>query len=101
MIQILLRMLKLTLPPPPVPKRKRNKDKTESKTPSYEEIVSGLEMLIDRIGIIRQTASSSLKKDYEKAMGEGNDSERDWAAVFCEDVLKPLCVLSVALRTHH
>ncbi|CAE6359590.1 unnamed protein product [Rhizoctonia solani] len=90
LIQILLRMLKLTLPPPPVPKRKRGKDKNEPKAPSYEEIISGLEMLIDRIGIIRQTAASSLKKDQERVMGKAKDNERDWAAAFCEDVLKPL-----------
>ncbi|CAE6486290.1 unnamed protein product [Rhizoctonia solani] len=90
LVQILLRMLKLTLPSPPVPKRKRSKDKIESKGTSYEEVISGLEMLIDRIGIIRQTATSSLKMDQEKAMGKADNHERDWAAVFCEDVLKPL-----------
>ncbi|CAE6475935.1 unnamed protein product [Rhizoctonia solani] len=90
LIQILLRMLKLTLPPPPVPKRKRRKDKDGPEPSPYEDIVSGLEMLVDRIGIIRQTATSALKKEQEKAMGKANADERDWAAVFCEDVLKPL-----------
>ncbi|KAH7327618.1 hypothetical protein B0J17DRAFT_680363 [Rhizoctonia solani] len=88
LIQILLRMLKLTLPPPPVPKRKRRKDNDEASP--YAQTVSGLEMLIDRIGIIRQTAASSLKKEHDKATGKEVVDERDWAAAFCEDTLKPL-----------
>ncbi|KEP49978.1 DNA replication regulator SLD3 [Rhizoctonia solani 123E] len=90
LMQILLRMLKLTLPPPPVPKRKRRKDKVAPEPSPYEETVSSLEMLVDRIGIIRQTATSTVKNDQAKAAGKGDAIGRDWAAVFCEDVLKPL-----------
>ncbi|CAE6481225.1 hypothetical protein ACGC1H_003476 [Rhizoctonia solani] len=89
LMQILLRMLKLTLPPPPTPKRKRRKDKAAHEPSPYEETISSLEMLVDRIGIIRQTATSTLKNDQAKAAGK-EAIERDWAAVFCEDVLKPL-----------
>ncbi|KEP46702.1 DNA replication regulator SLD3 [Rhizoctonia solani 123E] len=90
LMQTLLRMLKLTLSPPPVPKRKRRKDKVAPEPSPYEETVSSLEMLVDRIGIIRQTATSTVKNDQAKAAGKGDAIGRDWAAVFCEDVLKPL-----------
>ncbi|CAE6458189.1 unnamed protein product [Rhizoctonia solani] len=89
-MQILLRMLKLTLSPPPVPKRKRRKDKVAPEPSPYEETVSSLEMLVDRIGIIHQTATSTVKNDQAKAAGKGDAIGRDWAAVFCEDGLKPL-----------
>lgn len=84
-------MLKLTLPPPPAPKRKRRKDKNEDPSP-YAETIASLESLVDRIGIIRQTAPAALKKEQDKALGKGSD-DRDWAAVFCQDVLKPLYVV--------
>lgn len=89
LVQILLRMLKLTLPVPPPPKRKRRKNKdVEEELPPNAEAVASLEMLADRIGIMRQTAASALSKDPD------NDAEnvgaRDWAAAFCENVLRPL-----------
>lgn len=82
-------MLKLSLPPPPPPKRKRRKNKgTEEETPINADVIAGLEMLADRIGIMRQTAASALAKDQDKTGKE--DGTRDWAATFCEDVLRPL-----------
>lgn len=92
-MQILLRMLKLTLPPPLPPKRKRKKAKdVPGDVPVYAEVIAGLEMLADRIGIMRQTAASALNKDQDKPPPQGSGDARDWAAVFCEDVLKPLYV---------
>jgi hypothetical protein len=46
-------------------------------------------MLADRIGIMRETALSTLNKE-DNGAGKESDSEGDWAAVFCKGVLKPL-----------
>ncbi|CAE6431932.1 unnamed protein product [Rhizoctonia solani] len=84
-MQTLLRMLMLTLPLPPVLKRKRRNDKAASKPSPYEETVWSLGMLVDRIGIIRQTATSPLK-DQTKATGIGMKSSeigKWWFAKTC------------------
>ena len=81
-------MLKLSLPPPPPPKRKRRKNKEAEETPVNADVVASLEMLADRIGIMRQSAAAALAKDQDK--NEQEASTRDWAATFCEDVLRPL-----------
>lgn len=81
-------MLKLSLPPPPLPKRKRRKNKeAQDETPINADVVASLEMLADRIGIMRQTAAA-LDKEQDK--NEQEASSRDWAATFCYDVLRPL-----------
>ncbi|EUC61185.1 hypothetical protein RSOL_386650, partial [Rhizoctonia solani AG-3 Rhs1AP] len=64
-------MLKLTLSPP-IPKRKWGKDKAAPEPSPYKETVSSLEMLLDRIIIIRQTATSAVKNDQAKAEGKGD-----------------------------
>ncbi|KAG9123647.1 hypothetical protein FRC07_014393 [Ceratobasidium sp. 392] len=91
LIQILLRMLKLTLPPPPPVKQKKRKNRgAKEDSATYADVIAGLEMLADRIGIMRQTAASALQKDKEKSDQKGGAKDRDWAEVFCDDILKPL-----------
>ncbi|KAG8680396.1 hypothetical protein FRC08_016346, partial [Ceratobasidium sp. 394] len=91
LVQILLRMLKLTLPPPLPKKQKKRKHREAEEDPAvYTGVIAGLEMLADRIGIMRQTATSALQKEKEKLGGKESVKTRDWAEVFCDDVLKPL-----------
>ncbi|KAG8752667.1 hypothetical protein FRC12_011842 [Ceratobasidium sp. 428] len=91
LVQILLRMLKLTLPSPPPKKQKKRKNRGVEENPSvHADVVAGLEMLADRIGIMRQTAVSVLQKDDKKTNEKPENRTRDWAEVFCDDVLKPL-----------
>ncbi|KAG9080708.1 hypothetical protein FRC06_006235, partial [Ceratobasidium sp. 370] len=91
LVQILLRMLKLTLPPPLPKKQKKRKNRDADEDPVvYADVIAGLEMLADRIGIIHQTSAPALQKEKEKPTGKGCTKTRDWAEIFCDDVLKPL-----------
>ncbi|KAG8738918.1 hypothetical protein FRC10_006387 [Ceratobasidium sp. 414] len=100
LVQIILRMLKLTLPPPSPEKQKKRKKRSAEEDPEvYVNVIAGLEMLADRIGIMHQTAVSALQKEKEKPTGKECAKTRDWAAVFCDDVLKPL--FEEALPEHY
>ncbi|QRW00911.1 DNA replication regulator SLD3 [Ceratobasidium sp. AG-Ba] len=91
LVQILLRMLKLSLPSPPILKQKKRKTRTEdSDMTPYASTIAGLEMLADRIGIMRHTTPAALQKETEKLSGNAGNKARDWAEIFCDDVLKPL-----------
>lgn len=94
-MQILLAMLKLTLPGPnPSGKvtetKKRRKKQTE---PPPETDADRLESYMDKLAVWQLTASidDSLSSFTSGGSSQGNaKADRHWTQVFCEDVVEPL-----------
>lgn len=82
-IQILLYMMKLSVAPEPViahpKKRKRSRKKIHVPSASLEE---RLENLMDKLSMLQLTSHLSTEES------QLNRNERDWAQLFCEDVVE-------------
>jgi len=82
-IQILLYMVKLSIAPEPVithpKKRKRSRKDIHVPSSSLEE---RLENLMDKLSMLQLTSHLSTKES------QLNRNERDWAQIFCEDVVE-------------
>lgn len=88
-IQILLCLLKLSLPQPvepeESPKKKRSKRQTTMDTESTEDL---LERFIDKLTIWQYF--SGAFDVYAANRNVSLSDDRDWMQVFCEDLVEPL-----------
>ncbi|KAI5118414.1 hypothetical protein M0805_002866 [Coniferiporia weirii] len=97
MIQILLTMLKLSLPAPPATKgeqsSKKKKKKRGKSEPPPETDEERLESYMDKLAVWQLTASldelASASAGTGSSMGKAK-ADRHWTQVFCEDVAEPL-----------
>lgn len=91
MIQILISMLKITLPGPNPSTRGRSLKKKKKKEPAVESDEERLENYMDRLAVWQLTSSldNGLTSSQGSSQGKGK-SERHWTQVFCEDVVEKL-----------
>lgn len=103
MIQILLNMLKLSLPGPhPVPateedarkpRKKRKRSKQEDQPLATETDEERVENYMDKLSMWQLTASLDPSTAKHMASSKGEEKvERDWTQAFCEDIVEPLYV---------
>ena len=90
MIQILITMLKISLPGPNPSARGRSLRKTKRKELPEKNDEERLESFMDRLAVWQLT--SSLDTGLSSSQGEGSSqgkakSDRHWTQVFCEDVV--------------
>ncbi|KAH8110399.1 hypothetical protein DFH11DRAFT_785139 [Phellopilus nigrolimitatus] len=89
MIQILLNMLKLSLPgPQPVTDMTKKKRKSKQ-SPPPETDEERLESYMDKIAVWQLTASLDELSGMGSSQGNAK-ADRHWTHVFCEDVVEPL-----------
>ncbi|TDL26947.1 hypothetical protein BD410DRAFT_836042 [Rickenella mellea] len=92
MIQLLLYMLKLSLPGPPPPAQKSRRSKKRKRAPQNDEqsdtTTEILEQYMDKLSMWQLTASLDILRDGTQA-GKPQD-DRDWTQKYCEEVVEPL-----------
>lgn len=94
MIQILLNLLKLSLPGPQPPSteqkspEKRRKRRKKTDDIPLETDAERLESYMDKLSMWQLTASLD---DFSAGAAKGTQKiDRDWAQAFCEDIVEPL-----------
>lgn len=96
MIQILLNMLKLSLPGPQPPRveekspEKRKKRRKKMDGMPVETDAERLESYMDKLSMWQLTASLDNFSAASGAAKGTQKSDRDWAQAFCEDIVEPL-----------
>ena len=97
MIQIVLLMLKLSLPGPkpesiPSSPTKRRKKRHSTNEEEEETEEDRLESYMDKLAVWQLTASmEDLVTNPGASSSKGNTKEeRHWSQIFCEDVVEPL-----------
>lgn len=101
MIQILLNLLKLSIPGPksaaPGKSSKKQKKKQSRRELSPETDEERLESYMDKIAMWQLISSlDSLPSSQTFGSSKGKaKADRHWAQVFCEDVVEPLYVLTL------
>ena len=104
MIQVLLHMLKLTLPGPKLLReeetKKRKKKKSKDSLP-VETDEERLESFMDKVAVWQLTASLDASQSASRVDGSdqsGGKSDRHWTQTFYEDIVEPLYVNSLLVN---
>ncbi|THH05192.1 hypothetical protein EW145_g4980 [Phellinidium pouzarii] len=96
MIQILLTMLKFSLPGPSTPTKSNHSSKRKKRTkqiPSSETDEGRLESYMDKLAVWQLTETMDEFASTAATMGSSQGkakADRHWTQVFCEDVVEPL-----------
>ena len=107
MIQIVLLMLKLSLPGPkpesiPSSPTKRRKKKRSTNEEEEETEEDRLESYMDKLAVWQLTASiDGLVSTTATQSSKTGKTDRHWTQAFAEDVVDPLYVLSFLTLSNH